>query len=167
MLPTFSRTCSFLSHSADENAAQDEQRFFFLRAMCRPCWRVRFRPCSMWKTRFGRGWRTYDYGRSSSLLLGLVRKARMSFILQAFSIRDERVISAGLAREWYIVLAMDETKSKHKETKLPELPRGNNPSQPKGVFARIKAPFNAAFPVMIGYVFPGHTLRYPCPADRA
>lgn len=29
MPPTFSRICLFLSHSADENAAQDEQRFFF------------------------------------------------------------------------------------------------------------------------------------------
>ena len=83
----------------------------------------------------------------------------MSFILQAFSIRDERVISAGLAREWYIVLAMDETKSKHKEDQAPgTAPESNNPSQPKGVFARIKAPFNAAFPVMIGYVF----LGIPC-----
>ena len=29
MPPTFSRICLFLSHSADENAAQGEQRFFF------------------------------------------------------------------------------------------------------------------------------------------
>lgn len=29
MPPTFSRICLFLSHSADENAAQDEQRFSF------------------------------------------------------------------------------------------------------------------------------------------
>lgn len=54
---------------------------------------------------------------------------------------------------------MDETKSKHKEDQAPgTAPESNNPSQPKGVFARIKAPFNAAFPVMIGYVF----LGIPC-----
>ena len=158
MPPTSSRTCLFLSHSADENAAQDEQRFSF-ESYVQALLEGSVPALLVWKTRFGCGWRTYDYGRSSSLLLGLVRKAPMSFILQAFSIRDERVISAGLAREWYIVLAMDETKSTHKEDQAPgTAPESSNPSQPKGVFARIKAPFNAAFPVMIGYVF----LGIPC-----
>lgn len=54
---------------------------------------------------------------------------------------------------------MDETKSKHKQNKaLENAPESENPSQHKGIFARIKAPFSAAFPVMIGYVF----LGIPC-----
>lgn len=43
--------------------------------------------------------------------------------------------------------------------KLLEMPlRARNHAQHKGIFARIKAPFSAAFPVMIGYVF----LGIPC-----
>ena len=85
-------------------------------------------------------------------------KHETDFILEAFSIRDERVIPAGLACEWYIVLTMDETKSKHKEDQAPgTAPESNTPSQPKGVFVRIKAPFSAAFPVMIGYVSVSYT----------
>lgn len=158
MPPTFLRICLFLSHSADENAAQDEQRFSF--------------------GGFAQGHiEEFDSNsiRCEGLVLGVAvvhaitidlslccwtcSNNAMSFASQAFSIRDERVISAGLACEWYIVLAMDETKSKHKEGQAPgTASESNNPSQPKGVLARIKAPLNAAFPVMIGYVF----LGIPC-----
>ena len=143
MPPTFSRICLFLSHSADENAAQDEQRFSF-------------------------GGFAQDHIeefdsnsiRCEGLVLGVAvvhaitidlslccwtcSNNAMSFASQAFSIRDERVISAGLACEWYIVLAMDETKSKHKEGQAPgTASESNNSSPPKGVLARIKAPLNA------------------------
>ena len=158
MPPTFSRICLFLSHSADENAAQDDQRFSF--------------------GGFAQGHiEEFDSNsiRCEGLVLGVAvvhaitidlslccwtcSNNAMSFASQAFSIRDERVISAGLACEWYIVLAMDETKSKHKEGQAPgTAPESDNPLQPKGVLARIKAPLNAAFPVMIGYVF----LGIPC-----
>lgn len=56
--------------------------------------------------------------------------------------------------EWYIVLAMDETKTKQTR----ESAEGEPAAEPQSGFARIKAPLNAAFPVMIGYVF----LGVPC-----
>ena len=68
----------------------------------------------------------------------------------------ERAIAARLCRAWYIVLAMDETKSKQKESE-DGAAVGVAAEPPRGL-ARIKAPLSAAFPVMIGYVF----LGVPC-----
>lgn len=115
----------------------------------------------------GFAWRRRPYAKPSGYALRRsflfaarpCEKHETDFILEAFSVRDERLIPASLAREWYIVLAMDETKSKHKQDKaLENASESEHSSQPKGVFARIKAPFSAAFPVMIGYVF----LGIPC-----